>query len=92
MNKAIASNRYLNLVEWLKRSREKNGQTMRALAEKLDVPHSFVQKIESLERRLDTYEYVQYCEGLGVDPCVGIKKFLQQDKELETDSKSDAIK
>jgi hypothetical protein len=49
---------------------------MRVLAEKLDVPHSFVQKVESLERRLDVYEYVQYCDALGLDPCVGLRKYL----------------
>lgn len=45
---------------------------MRALAEKLDVPHSFVQKIETMERRLDVMEYVWYCAALGIDSKKGL--------------------
>lgn len=45
---------------------------MRALADKLEVPHSFVQKIETMERRLDVMEYVSYCGALGIDPKEGL--------------------
>lgn len=45
---------------------------MRALAEKMGVPHSFVQKIETMERRLDVIEYLSYCTALGVDPKDGL--------------------
>lgn len=45
---------------------------MRELAATLGKPHSFVQKVEILERRLDVHEYTVYCEALGVDPKQGI--------------------
>ncbi len=45
---------------------------MRELAETLGKPHSFVQKVETMERRLDVYEYTIYCQALGVDPKRGI--------------------
>ncbi len=45
---------------------------MRALAAKLEVPHSFVQKIEMVERRLDVMEYISYCAALGIDPKDGL--------------------
>lgn len=41
---------------------------MRELGEKINEPHSFVQKVESMERRLDVYELVQYCKALDIDP------------------------
>ena len=45
---------------------------MRELARRLDEPHSFVQKVEIMERRLDVFEYTLYCEALGVDPVEGL--------------------
>ncbi|ACR12385.1 putative DNA binding protein [Teredinibacter turnerae T7901] len=38
------------------------------MASKIDEPHSFVQKVEWMERRLDVYEFVQYCRALEIDP------------------------
>ncbi len=46
---------------------------MRDLAERLEVPHSFVGKVEQGERRLDVVEYIQYCEALNVSPLNGIQ-------------------
>lgn len=81
MDKTISSIRYKNLIDFLKRSRLERKETMRSLSVKLKQPHTFVHKVESLERRLDVYEYVQYCNALGVDPCKGINKFLKNDSE-----------
>ena len=64
--------KYAALIGWLKQSRIDQGLSMRALAEILGKPHSFVQKVEMMERRLDVYEYSIYCTGLGVDPRKGI--------------------
>jgi len=72
MKKTISSPDYRNLISWLKKSREDQGLSMRALAERLDVPHSFVQKIETMERRLDVMEYVWYCAALGIDSKKGL--------------------
>jgi len=47
---------------------------MRDLAERLRTQHSFVQKVENGERRLDLIEYLRYCEALGVDPIEGMRK------------------
>ena len=49
------------------------GLSMRELGEIISKPHSFVGKIESGERRLDVFEYVQYCEALSLDPAEGLK-------------------
>ena len=45
---------------------------MRDLAIRLDEPHSFVQKVEMRERRLDVFEYTLYCNALDLDPMEGL--------------------
>ena len=72
MEKTITSNKYLSLINWLKKSRLDQGITMRDLAVMIDEPYQFIGKIESAERRLDVYEYVQYCRALNIDPAEGL--------------------
>lgn len=72
MKKTISSPGYRKLIAWLKKAREDQGLSMRALSELLEVPHSYVQKVEMLERRLDVMEYTRYCSALGLDPKVGL--------------------
>ncbi|MEY8239585.1 MAG: helix-turn-helix transcriptional regulator [Cycloclasticus sp.] len=72
MQKTIASNKYKNLIDWLVAARKKQGITIRALARQLEINHSAVQRIESLERRLDVNEYVIYCKALRVNPHEGL--------------------
>lgn len=45
---------------------------MREVAQRLNVPHSWVEKIELADRRLDLVEYLRYCQVLGVDPHKGL--------------------
>lgn len=45
---------------------------MRDLARKLDVPHSWIEKIEQAERRMDIAEFVVLCEALRLDPHKGL--------------------
>ena len=72
MQKAISSDKYLSLLEWLKSSRLEKNLSMRDVAELIREPHSFVGKIETAERRLDIYEYIVYCRALNIDPHRGI--------------------
>jgi len=78
MHKSITSDKYRLLITWLKEARLENGLSMRDLADRINEPHSFVGKIETLERRLDVYEYVIYCEALGVDPKKGLGHLLNK--------------
>ncbi|MGO2342112.1 helix-turn-helix domain-containing protein [Vibrio litoralis] len=73
MFKSLNSPQNLKLIAWLKQQRSEQGLTMRDLAERLEVPHSFVGKVEQGERRLDVVEYIQYCEALNISPLNGIK-------------------
>ena len=52
---------------------------MRELAERLDLPHSWVGKIETGERRLDLYEYLRLCSALECDFKKGIEVLLRSD-------------
>lgn len=74
MKKAITSQKYLSLVSWLREARLDQDLSMRDLAELIDEPHQFIGKTESGERKLDVYEYIQYCQALNIDPIDGIKK------------------
>ena len=47
---------------------------MRAVAAKLDVPHSWICKIETGERRLDVCEYLALCRAIGCDYQEGMRK------------------
>lgn len=73
MFKSLYSNKYALLTSWLKQQREAKGLSMRDLAPLLDVPHSFIGKVEQGERRLDIVEYIQYCEALEADPLEGLR-------------------
>ena len=74
MIKSITSDKYALLISWLKEQRLAQDLTMRDMATLIDEPHQFIGKIETLERRLDVYEYVQYCQALGLDPAKGLKQ------------------
>ena len=53
---------------------------MRELGLLLDEPYQIVSKIEKGQRKLFVYEYVQYCEALGLDPELGLKQ-LKNERE-----------
>ncbi len=59
-------------MTWLKESRLKKNLTMRDVADLIGEPHQFISKVECGERRIDVYEYVQYCEALNINPKTGI--------------------
>lgn len=78
MIKTIHSTQYQLLINWLKEAREAQGLTMRDLGLKLNVPHSFIGKVEQCERRIDVIEFVSYCQALEISPIEGIQLLLSQ--------------
>jgi transcriptional regulator with XRE-family HTH domain len=76
MTYSINSPEMKALLEWLKAARESKGLTMRELSARLGKPHSYVQKVEQGERRLDVVEFVWYCEALEINPVQGIKSLM----------------
>lgn len=72
MTKSIYSPEMIAVRTWLRSERLRLGLTMRELAHRLDRPHSFVQRIEEGDRRLDVVGFVWYCQALGLNPQDGI--------------------
>ncbi|MBA6256465.1 MULTISPECIES: helix-turn-helix domain-containing protein [unclassified Colwellia] len=73
MIKSINIEKYQKLLSWLKVERLSRGLSVRDLALIIDEPFQFISKIETGQRKLNIYEYVQYCEALGLDPAEGLK-------------------
>lgn len=73
MIKHINTPRYEALIDWLRSERERQGLTVRELGAALEESHQFVNKVETMQRRLNVYEYVQYCEVLGLQPELGLE-------------------
>ena len=59
MQKAITSQNYINLTSYLKKRRLELGLSMRDLGERIDQPHSFVQKLEDGQKMSYAEETVQ---------------------------------
>ncbi|MGB1200730.1 MAG: XRE family transcriptional regulator [Cognaticolwellia aestuarii] len=72
MIKHINDSRYKALIAWLKAARTEQGLSVRDLGVILDEPHQFVVKVETCERKLNVFEYVQYCDALKLNPSKGI--------------------
>ena len=56
MTNSIYTDEMRTLIHWLKRERKLQNLSMRALAERMGKPHSYIQKVEQGERRLDVVE------------------------------------
>lgn len=65
MEKSIYSDEYRQLCVLLRDIRRDAGLTQVQVAERLEVPQSFVSKYESGERRLDVVELRHVAEALG---------------------------
>ena len=73
MTKSIYSPEMIAIRNWLREKRLEQHLTMRQLAERLERPHSFVQRVEEGDRRLDVVEFVWYCQALGIEPMLGLQ-------------------
>ena len=51
----------------LRRAREAAGFSQRQLSERLQQPPNWIQRIESLERRVDVAEFIAIAKALGAD-------------------------
>ena len=72
MTNSIYTDEMRTLIHWLKSERKLRHLSMRSLAERMDKPHSYIQKVEQGERRLDIVEYFWYCNTLGINPQTGL--------------------
>jgi transcriptional regulator with XRE-family HTH domain len=51
--------------------------SQRQLAEKLGVPNNWIQRIESLERKVDVAEFIAIARSLDTDPVVLLSRALK---------------
>lgn len=66
--KSTYSAKYEAFREALKKARIEQGLKQQMIAERLDVPQSFVSKYENGERRLDIVEFIEVAKAIGIDP------------------------
>ena len=52
----------------LRKAREAVGLSQRQLSERLQQPPNWIQRIESLERRVDVAEFIAIAKALGAEP------------------------
>lgn len=75
VEKSIYSAEYQRLCALLRELRLEAGLTQVQVAERLDVPQSFVSKYESGERRLDVIELHHVAEAIGVPTRIVLARF-----------------
>jgi transcriptional regulator with XRE-family HTH domain len=68
MQKSVHTKEYKALRAELRAVREAAGLSQRVLAAKLNVPHSWVAKVEAGERRIDLVEFGWLVAACGEDP------------------------
>jgi DNA-binding XRE family transcriptional regulator len=75
MGKSLRSTESEKLAALLRSVRSESGLTQAQVAERLEVPQSFVSKYESGERRLDLVELRQICKALGISLGDFVRRF-----------------
>lgn len=84
MEKSTHTRDYRALRAKLHSVRQNAGLSQRDLATRLGVPHSWVAKVESGERRIDLIEFCWFASACGVDPLPIFEDLLRKTKTLRT--------
>ena len=74
---SVHSKEHTKLRQLLIRRRLDLGLSQRALAERMDVVHSFVGKVETGDRRMDIFEFIEYCRALDWDASEVVRGFQE---------------
>jgi transcriptional regulator with XRE-family HTH domain len=77
MRKSIHTPEYAALREQLHKARLDAGLTQRELAARLDVPHSWVAKVENGERRIDLVEFCWFVAACGGNASKELSRLLK---------------
>lgn len=78
MGKSLSSTESEKLAALLRSVRAEAGITQSEVAERLDLPQSFVSKYESGERRLDLVELRQICKALKIPLSDFVRRFEKE--------------
>jgi len=90
MEKSTHTTGYLALRAELRNTREAAGLSQRALAKRLKVPHSWVAKVESGERRIDLIEFAWFVAACELDPMVISERLLKRIAPRRTGQRGNA--
>lgn len=77
MEKSTHTAEYAALRAELRAAREAAGLSQRGLAARLKVPHSWVAKVESGERRIDLVEFCWFVAACGADAAGASARLIQ---------------
>jgi len=77
MKKSTHTSEYTSLRSELRQAREAAGISQRELATRLNVPHSWVAKVETGERRIDLVEFGWFIAACGLDPIEASSRVLR---------------
>lgn len=75
---SIYSSEHTKLRQRLTQRRLDLGLSQRSLAEKMNVLHSFIGKVETGDRRLDVFEFIEYCEALQLNAAEILQQLQQE--------------
>ena len=94
LRRPIHAPEHIWLRELFTKRRKELGLSQRALAERLQVIHSLIGKIETGDRRLDLHEFLHYCRVLELEPRVVLKQLIalvEQNMETALEDADDDI-
>ena len=86
MNRSRYTLSYDSLRSWLKSKRKEKGLSIRALAEKLELAHTIIGKIEHGDRKIDFIEYIEFCRALEADPHEGLTLIMAEMRNRKSPS------
>lgn len=78
MEKSVHTAEYVALRTELRNARNIAGLSQRDLAARLKVPHSWVAKVESGERRIDLIEFCRFVLACEIDPVAVYERLVQE--------------
>ena len=79
---SLYSSEYDTLRLWLKNARKSSGLSIRELATKLNIHHSILGKVEKGDRKLELFEFINYCNAIGVSAEEGFNVALEANNKV----------
>ncbi len=83
-NKTIHNEQYCNLIEGLCQERKRLGISQTEVADFLQMRQSEISKIETIERRIDVFEFKQLLKIYRINDNLKLKQLVMKFLELES--------
>ncbi|MBS1722993.1 MAG: helix-turn-helix transcriptional regulator [Armatimonadetes bacterium] len=72
----IPAAEHARLGGFVRKIRIEQGVSQRELAARLDLPQSFVSKVERGERQLQALEFIEVCIKIGISPGQALQRYV----------------